>query len=58
IWCGKMRDEEALRKIRISAHSLGPIRVYGPLSNSKEFAKAFNCTLGSKMNPVKKCSVW
>ncbi|KAH9513574.1 18S rRNA pseudouridine methyltransferase [Bulinus truncatus] len=58
IWCGKMRDEEAVRKIRISAHSLGPIRVYGPLSNSKEFAKAFNCTLGSKMNPVHKCSVW
>lgn len=26
IWCGKMRDEEALHKIRTSVHSPGPIR--------------------------------
>ncbi|RUS79079.1 hypothetical protein EGW08_013165 [Elysia chlorotica] len=58
IWCGKMRDEEALRKIRISAHSLGPIRVFGPLSNSKEFSEAYSCPLGSRMNPHHKCSVW
>ncbi|XP_059174583.1 neprilysin-1-like isoform X2 [Physella acuta] len=58
IWCGLMRDEEALRKIRTSAHSLGPIRVFGPLSNSKEFSQAYGCPLGSKMNPVHKCSLW
>ena len=27
IWCGKMRDEEALQKIRSSVHSPGPVRL-------------------------------
>ncbi|KAK6176464.1 hypothetical protein SNE40_014749 [Patella caerulea] len=58
IWCGKMRDEEALHKIRTSVHSPGPVRVLGPLSNSVEFAKAYHCPLGSRMNPKHKCSVW
>ncbi|CAB3370699.1 Hypothetical predicted protein [Cloeon dipterum] len=58
IWCGSMRPEDALTKIRSSVHSPGPIRVMGPLSNSKDFSKAFNCPLGSPMNPVRKCSVW
>ena len=35
IWCGSMRPEDALTKIRSAVHSPGPIRVLGPLSNSK-----------------------
>nr|CAG4640659.1 EOG090X01U4 [Eulimnadia texana] len=58
IWCGTMRPEDALTKIRSSVHSPGPIRVLGPLSNSVDFARAYNCPLGSTMNPPKKCSVW
>ncbi|KAL8599434.1 NEDD8 protease Nep2 [Nucella lapillus] len=58
IWCGNMRDEEALHTIRTSAHSPGPIRVLGPLSNSLDFAQAFGCPVGSRMNPHHKCSVW
>ncbi|XP_076053157.1 neprilysin-1-like [Oratosquilla oratoria] len=58
IWCGSMRSEDALSKIRSSVHSLGPIRVLGPLSNSEDFARAYSCPLRSRMNPVKKCSVW
>lgn len=58
IWCGTMRPEDALSKIRSSVHSPGPIRVLGPLSNSPEFARAYSCPLGSPMNPHKKCSVW
>ncbi|KAL8588014.1 hypothetical protein ACOMHN_026131 [Nucella lapillus] len=58
IWCGNVRDEEALHTIRTSVHSPGPIRVLGPLSNSVDFARAYKCPLGSRMNPTHKCSVW
>lgn len=58
IWCGSMRPEDALTKIRSSVHSPGSIRVLGPLSNSKDFAEAYQCELGSPMNPTEKCSVW
>ncbi|GMR35093.1 hypothetical protein PMAYCL1PPCAC_05288 [Pristionchus mayeri] len=39
-------------------HSLGKLRVLGPLQNSPEFAKAFSCPAGSKMNPTNKCTLW
>ncbi|KAG8184801.1 hypothetical protein JTE90_001499 [Oedothorax gibbosus] len=58
IWCGSMRPEDALSKVRSSVHSPGPIRVLGPLSNSYDFARTYNCPAGSRMNPNKKCSVW
>ncbi|XP_042900690.1 neprilysin-1 isoform X2 [Parasteatoda tepidariorum] len=58
IWCGSMRPEDALSKVRSSVHSPGPIRVLGPLSNSYDFAKTYSCPMGSRMNPKKKCSVW
>ncbi|XP_046994837.1 neprilysin-1-like [Schistocerca americana] len=58
IWCGSMRPEDALTKIRSSVHSPGPVRVLGPLSNSWDFARAYHCPPGSPMNPTNKCSVW
>ncbi|GAB1602198.1 neprilysinneprilysin-1-like [Argonauta hians] len=58
IWCGKMRAEEARDQIRNEIHSPGPIRVKGPLTNSVEFSRAFNCPVGSNMNPKHKCHVW
>ncbi|PBC26987.1 Membrane metallo-endopeptidase [Apis cerana cerana] len=57
IWCGSMRPEDALTKIRSSVHSPGPIRVLGPLSNSEDFARAYDCPPGSPMNPTQKCNV-
>lgn len=56
--CGAALEPVALKKIEQATHTLEHWRVIGEMSNSKEFAKAFNCSLGSKMNPQKKCSIW
>ncbi|XP_045497188.1 neprilysin-4-like [Colias croceus] len=58
VWCGAMRPEAMRNKLKTAVHSPGRFRVIGTLSNSKDFAREFNCPLGSPMNPVQKCSVW
>ncbi|OWF36277.1 neprilysin-like [Mizuhopecten yessoensis] len=58
VWCGTMRPEAAVNRIRTGLHSPGRFRVIGTLQNSKEFSQVFNCPAGSYMNPVKKCEVW
>lgn len=58
VWCSNMRKESAMNRIRSAAHSPGRFRVTGPLQNSEDFARAFNCPKGSYMNPEEKCTVW
>ncbi|KAJ9583600.1 hypothetical protein L9F63_022044, partial [Diploptera punctata] len=58
IWCGTMRPEAIRNKIKTDVHSPGRFRVIGTLSNSEDFARVYNCELGTPMNPVRKCSVW
>ena len=58
MWCTKIRPETLKLDISTDVHSPAQFRVLGPLSNMPEFAKDFNCPVGSKMNPRKKCSVW
>ncbi|XP_035741301.1 neprilysin-2-like isoform X2 [Vespa mandarinia] len=57
-WCSKYRPETMKLRITTGFHSPGEFRVLGPFSNMDEFSKDFNCPVGSKMNPEKKCSVW
>ncbi|BET02258.1 Peptidase family M13 [Nesidiocoris tenuis] len=57
-WCSTYRDETLKNRITTGVHSPAEFRVIGPMSNMPEFAKDFNCPLGSKMNPLKKCTVW
>ena len=57
-WCAKYTPEALKLKIMTSAHIPGEFRILGTLSNMPEFSKDFNCPIGSKMNPEKKCSVW
>ncbi|XP_064642722.1 membrane metallo-endopeptidase-like 1 isoform X4 [Lineus longissimus] len=58
IWCGDRRPASAMNKILTGVHSINRFRVIGSVSNSQEFAEAYKCPVGSKMNPNNKCAVW
>ncbi|ORX69818.1 zincin [Basidiobolus meristosporus CBS 931.73] len=45
-------------QLRVDTHSPDKHRVNGVLRNNQEFAKAFNCPVGSPMNPPNKCTIW
>lgn len=57
-WCSD--TYETLRSLMAASddHAPDEIRAYVPLTNLNEFSKAFQCPLGSSMNPEKKCAVY
>ncbi|KAG8787802.1 hypothetical protein FS842_011496 [Serendipita sp. 407] len=59
-WARKMRPASAVARIRTDPHAPTQFRVEGTLANVPEFAKAFNCSVGSKLNPPpeKQCRLW
>jgi len=58
LWCAKYRDAELKNMIQTGKHSPGEFRTNGPLSNNRDFAKDYDCPVGSPMNPKEKCTVW
>lgn len=56
--CGKLRKQAIEFGLSRNVHSPKRYRIVGPMSNSDEFAKTFNCPKGSPMNPYKKCQIW
>lgn len=58
IWCEAQTQQLTSNSLKGKSHSPGRYRATIPLSNMKEFADAFNCPIGSKMNPENKCVVW
>ncbi|XP_066972387.1 endothelin-converting enzyme homolog isoform X3 [Macrobrachium rosenbergii] len=58
VWCSSITKEAAHLEIMKDSHVPGKFRVMGTLSNSYDFAKAFNCSIGKKMNPQTKCQIW
>ncbi|CAB3388789.1 Hypothetical predicted protein [Cloeon dipterum] len=58
MWCQNPSPSILKLLLKWDVHSPGRVRVLGTLSNTKEFAEAWNCPAGSKMNPADKCVVW
>lgn len=59
MWCSQ-ETEGYLNTIIQSKYAPARFRVNGAISNMAEFAEAFSCPVGSKMNPdaAEKCSLW
>ena len=57
-WCAVHTDSMMRSHIAKDEHAPDKFRVLGPLTNSKKFSAAFNCPIGSKMNPKEKCEIW
>lgn len=49
LWAQNIRDKEIIRLTNTDVHSLGRLRVIGPLRNMPEFHKAFNVREGDYM---------
>ena len=49
IWAQNIRDKEILRRTKEDPHSIGKLRVNGPLKNIPEFYTAFNIKPGHQM---------
>ena len=50
-WCGEMNSDMVRYMVKHDVHSPNPARVYGSIANSLDFARAFQCSIGSKMVP-------
>ncbi|KAL1919582.1 uncharacterized protein VTP21DRAFT_1513 [Calcarisporiella thermophila] len=57
-YCGYSSPEMQLQKLLTNEHSPEVFRVNGVAMNSEEFARAWKCPSGSRMNPNKKCTLW
>ncbi|XP_023229247.1 endothelin-converting enzyme 1-like [Centruroides sculpturatus] len=57
-WCSSFPPWYAALAHADDEHAADQFRVIGSIANMKEFSEAFNCKLGSKMNPKNKCIIW
>ncbi|CAB3384321.1 Hypothetical predicted protein [Cloeon dipterum] len=54
----RCRNESSSYENLLKTHSTDRFRVQGSLSNMEEFAKTWNCSDNSQMNPKKKYVLW
>ncbi|KAK0411239.1 hypothetical protein QR680_005556 [Steinernema hermaphroditum] len=57
-WCSMVRPKHYVQLILTDVHAPAKYRAIIPLRNRPEFAAAFNCARGSRMNPEHKCQAW
>ncbi|XP_060594611.1 neprilysin-like, partial [Ruditapes philippinarum] len=56
--CSKLRRKKRISLVRYSNYPVESIRINFQMQNSKEFAEAWNCPVGSFMNPGDKCNLY
>ncbi|KAH8409721.1 hypothetical protein KR222_002773, partial [Zaprionus bogoriensis] len=58
LWCAAYEEEHYWEELT-NEHAVDKYRVIGAVTNDAEFAQAFSCPLGSRMNPdASKCRIW
>lgn len=57
-WCSVASPEFTRNNAAQDPHSPPRFRVNGPLTNSPEFAAAFQCDIGDPMRPEQQCEIW
>uniref|UniRef100_A0A1I8PI19 Peptidase M13 C-terminal domain-containing protein n=1 Tax=Stomoxys calcitrans TaxID=35570 RepID=A0A1I8PI19_STOCA len=58
VWCSAYEEAHYWKGLS-DDHTIDKYRVLGMLSNNADFANAYNCPLGSAMNPTEeKCAIW
>jgi endothelin-converting enzyme/putative endopeptidase len=57
-WCTQRRVEAAYQALQSDPHAPARWRVNGVLSQTEEFATAFQCAADTPMAPTERCSVW
>ncbi|VDC06015.1 unnamed protein product [Peniophora sp. CBMAI 1063] len=59
-WAESIKPASLVQRVRTDPHSPNRFRVEGTLRNVKEFAEAWGCPVGSKMNPPdeERCLLW
>ncbi|XP_055347406.1 neprilysin-11-like isoform X2 [Paramacrobiotus metropolitanus] len=57
-WCEVRTNDRNRMRLLTDVHAPAKFRINGVMSNMPEFAEAFNCSVGSPMNPQKKNGVW
>ncbi|XP_072379054.1 neprilysin-11-like [Diabrotica undecimpunctata] len=57
LWCNNPSNNY-LQQMSTNEHANSKYRVNGVVSNMEEFSEAFNCSVGSNMNPSNKCRIW
>merc|ERR1719495_2036861 len=58
VWCEIQTPESLLGQVLGDPHSPGRFRVLGPLSNSKDFQREWNCPADSPMVRPHNCHLW
>ncbi|XP_055877573.1 endothelin-converting enzyme homolog isoform X2 [Biomphalaria glabrata] len=57
-YCSHWRPEYVKIHLSMHNHPINKFRVYALMSNSEDFASAFQCSKNATLNPENKCNIW